>query len=209
MNKTVFRFFFDFMDGQEKWLNRMAERGYRLTKCGKMTYTFEPCEPSEYQYAIEFVADRGDATAKDYRNYLESMGFRTFTKNVNLAFTYGKVKWRPYARGTGQWATSPGGFNKELLVLEKKRDGKPFELHTNVQDKLVTYKAVRKAYAWAVLGLFLLNAMTFIPDISTLSETGLWVLRAVVLIFLILFSIPTWKYSLWVSRLKANSEVFQ
>lgn len=35
MSKTVFRYFFDFLDGQEKWLNKMAARGYRLKKCGE------------------------------------------------------------------------------------------------------------------------------------------------------------------------------
>lgn len=118
MSKTVFRYFFDFLDGQEKWLNSMAERGCRLTKCGKMTYTFDACVPGEYEYAIEFVGDRSYSKAKNYRVYLEEMGFRTLTKNINLNFSYGKVKWRPYAKGLGQIATSPGGFNKELLIVE-------------------------------------------------------------------------------------------
>lgn len=110
MKKTVFRYFFDFFDGQGKWLNSMAEHGYRLQKCGKMTYTFDKCKPAEYEYAVEYAGDKSYFKAKDYRGYLESMGFRTFTKNINLNFSFGKARWRPYAKGMGQIATSPGGF---------------------------------------------------------------------------------------------------
>jgi len=120
MRKTVFRYFFDFLDGQEKWLNQMAAQGYRLIKCGKAWYTFETCQPGEYQYAVDFVADKGYKDSRDYRAFLESMGYRTFYKNINLNFSIGKVKWRPWAKASGQITTSPGTFNKELLIIEKK-----------------------------------------------------------------------------------------
>ena len=87
MSKTVFRYFFDFLDGQEKWLNSMAEQGYRLKKCGRMTYTFDECNPNEYEYAVEFIGDKSYFEGKDYRRYLEGLGFRTFTKNINLNFS--------------------------------------------------------------------------------------------------------------------------
>lgn len=209
MSKTVFRYFFDFLDGQEKWLNSMAEQGYRLKKCGKMVYIFEECKPNEYEYAVELVGDKSCSKAKDYRKYLESIGFRTFTKNINLNFSYGKVRWRPYARGMGKIATSPGGFNKELLILEKKKDGKPFELHTDVHDKLNTYKTLRHAYAWSVLLMLGLIAITFIPNVSSMSVAMTWVFRGVMAVFSVLFIIPTVKYSLSVSKLKEESKTFE
>lgn len=125
MSKIVFRYFFDFMDGQKNWLNRMAAQGYRLKKCGKILYTFDACTPDEYEYAVEYVGDKNYFEAKKYREFLEHMNFRTFTKNININFSYGKIKWRPYAKGLGQINTSPGGFNKELLILEKRKDGTP------------------------------------------------------------------------------------
>jgi hypothetical protein len=209
MSKTVFRYFFDFLDGQEKWLNSMAERGYRLKKCGTMTYIFDECRPGEYEYAVELVGNKSYAKAKDYRGYLEDMGFRTFTKNMNHNFSYGKVRWRPYAKGMGQIATSPGGFNKELLIVEKKKGEPPFELHTDVQDKLDAYKAVRRIYFWAVLMVFGLAVITFIPNVSSLSATMTWVLRVVIAIVGILFLIPTVKYSLLVGRLSDESKTFE
>ncbi len=209
MNKTVFRYFFDFMEEQEKWLNRMAENGYRLQKCGRITYTFDKCRPNEYEYAIEFVGDQAYSKAKEYRHYLENMGFRTFTKNINLNFSYGKVRWRPYAKGMGQIAASPGGFNKELLILEKKRDGKPFELHTDIHDKLNNYKTIKRTYAWSVLMMVLLAAMTFIPNIVSVSTAMAWFLRGALLIFCGLFAIPTVKYSLLVKYLKEESKTYE
>ena len=209
MSKTVFRYFFDFLDGQKKWLNSMAEQGYRLKKCGRVTYTFDECHPNEYEYTVEFIGDKSYSKGKDYRGYLESMGFRTFIKNINLNFSYGKIKWRPYAKGMGQIATSPGGFNKELLILEKKRDGKPFELHTDVYDKLDTYKTVRRAYVWAVLLMLGLVVITFVPGISSVSIPMTWAIRAVILLFGILFVIPTVKYSSLVNHLKEESKTFE
>ena len=209
MSKTVFRYFFDFLDGQEKWLNEMAQRGYRLKKCGRVSYTFDECKPSEYEYAVEFVGDKSYAVAKDYRVYLEGMGFCTFTKNININFSYSRVRWRPYAKGMGQTATSPGGFNKELLILEKRKDGKPFELHTDVSDKLEIYKTVRRTYVYAMLIMLGLLAITFIPGVSSLSVPATGIFRVLVGICSILFLVPTAKYSTVVGNLKEESKIFE
>ncbi len=209
MSKTIFRYFFDFLDGQEKWLNSMAGRGYRLKKCGRITYTFDQCQPNEYEYAVELVGEKAYAKAKDYRDYLESMGFRTFTKNINLNYSLGKVRWRPYGKGMGQIATSPGGYNKELLILEKKRDDKPFKLHTDVSDALHTYKNVVYAYAWAVLLLLGLVAVTFIPNVSSMPGTMIWVIRMFLAGLGVMLIIPAINYASLVSRLKEESKLFE
>ena len=209
MSKIVFRYFFDFLNSQEKWLNRMAKDGYRLKKCGKLIYVFDECSPNEYEYAVEFVGSQAYSKAKDYRRYLESMGFHTFTKNIYLNFSYGKVSWRPYAKGIGQIATSPGGLNKELLILEKKSDGVPFELHTDIHDNLCIYKTVRRACAWAVFMITLLGIMTFAPNVLSVSLPMAWLLRIALLIFFSLFLIPTVKYSSLVKYLKEESEIYE
>lgn len=74
------------------------------------------------------------------------------------------LRWRPYAEGLGQIASTPGRYNKELLILEKKKDGKPFNLYTNVEDKLNAYKIVRRLYIYVVLLLLGILAITFIPN---------------------------------------------
>lgn len=76
--KKHYRFFGGFLDTQENWLNQMAQKGYRLIKAGKITYDFEECLPSEYQYAIEFVAQESYKSVKEYRSFLEELGYKVF-----------------------------------------------------------------------------------------------------------------------------------
>lgn len=144
--KTYYRFFGGFLSTQENWLNQMANKGYRLIKTGKLTYEFEACQPGEYQYAVEFVAHQSYQKEKQYRTFLEEMGYKVFFKNANLNYSVAKIKWRPYGRGMGQISTNPGSYNKELLIVEKKDDGKPFELHTTNSDKSNYYKSLRNTW---------------------------------------------------------------
>ena len=45
MSKKKYRYFFSFLEGQERWLNKMAGEGYRLVRTAKLMYEFEPCVP--------------------------------------------------------------------------------------------------------------------------------------------------------------------
>jgi hypothetical protein len=164
--KRVFRYFFDFMDGQEKWLNEMAAKGWRLVKCGQLTYHFERCAPGEYEYAVDFVAHKSFAKSKDYKAFLESMGYKTFYKNINVGIFFGSVKWRPWGEGAGQFATAPGSLRKELVIVEKKKDGKPFELHTDLTDSLTLYRKIRTAYFWYAGCLFAFALMLLIDTVQ-------------------------------------------
>ena len=47
-------------------------------------------------------------------------------KNINLNYSVGKVRWRPWAEIGGRIATNTTTFNRELLIVEKENDGKPF-----------------------------------------------------------------------------------
>ena len=49
--------------------------------------------------------------------------------------------------------TSPGAINKELLLVGKKRDGRPFQLHTTWQDK--AQQAAEYRNAWLALAALL------------------------------------------------------
>jgi hypothetical protein len=94
----VFRYFGGFLEAQEKWLNKMAEKGYRLVRTTSLMYEFDLCAPSQYEYQIEFMAGKDQSHVQDYRRFLEEMGYRTFTKNINLNFSIGKARWRPWAK---------------------------------------------------------------------------------------------------------------
>jgi hypothetical protein len=146
MSLKKYNFFLGFLDTQEKWLNKMAMKGYRLVRTTKVMYEFEPCKVGEYQYLVEFVGDKSYNESKKYREFLEELGYRTLYKNINMNFSIGKVRWRPWAKGMGQIATNSGTFNKELLIVEKQNDGKTFDLHTSAIDIVEYYKPIRNAH---------------------------------------------------------------
>ncbi len=64
-----FRFYFD-KDKETDWLNSMAEQGYAMKHffCG--FYSFEPCEPGEWQYQV----DIGQGFFHVDKNYADFMG---------------------------------------------------------------------------------------------------------------------------------------
>ena len=199
----VIRYFFDFVEGQERWLNEMAAKGYRLTGCSIFCYEFEKCNPNEYEYAVEFVADKSSSETKDYKDFLENLGFRTFTKNINLNYSIGKFRWRPWAKGLGQVATSPGNYNKELLIVEKTKNGPPIQLHTDIRDVISQYCLIRNSYAFSMAMCFAFVVISFFPHTS-FSDFSLWGKIAFTTLGT-LCSIPSIKYSISIKRLKEES----
>ena len=172
MNKVCYRYYWNLLAPQERFLNRMADAGWHLVRTGKLRYEFEPCAPGEYEYRVEFVGALSWPRSHYYAEFLRDLGYEVFYKNVNLNWSVGKVRWRPYGKGMGQVATSPGAINKELLLVGKKRDGKPFQLYTTWQDK--ARQAAEYRNAWlalaallAVLALWKLAAHEALPAAVT------------------------------------------
>lgn len=144
MNK--YRFFGSFLETQEKWLNKMSAQGYRLVRTGKLLYEFESCAPNEVQYRVEFIGEKSCANAEDYRDFLEDLGYKVFYKNINLSYSIGKVRIRPWAEKGGRIATNSTTYNRELLIIEKENDGKPFEIHTSKDDLVWYYSKLRNPW---------------------------------------------------------------
>ncbi len=135
MNKRCYRFFGGLLATQERWLNSMAHKGYRLVQTDRMAYEFASCQPRQYEYRVEFVANQSRESAEDYARFLRECGYRVFFKNINLRYGIGKVQIRPWAERGGRIATSATTLDRELLIVEKEADGKPFELHTTYEDR--------------------------------------------------------------------------
>ena len=176
----------------------MACTGWRLAKTGKLTYTFEPCEPGKYEYAVEFTGEKSFRGIQDYKSFLEGMGYRAFSKNINLNFSVGKLRWRPWARGAGQIASSPGGFGRELLILEKERDGTPFELHTEPADVSAYQSTLRNMY----LTLLLLCVM---GAVLNLRQGGFSPAAGIFLVLTLLAAIPTMRYNRLMRRAEKDN----
>ena len=162
MNIKKIRFFAGLTGTQAKWLNSMASKGYRLVKTGKLEYEFEECEPGKYVYTVEYVGDRSRKDEDGYKGFLESLGYRVFYKNINLDYSIFKVTIRPWA-DKGGWvsSTAPGStYNKELLIVEKENDGKPFELHTENEDRIEMYR--RMSMPWYYAAFFSIVAAVLV-----------------------------------------------
>lgn len=151
MSKKYYRFFGGLLTAQANWLNKMSEKGYRLIRTGKMLYEFEECKPNQVKYCVEFIGQKSKYNAKDYHDFLEDMGYKVFYKSINLNYSIGKVRWRPWAEKGGRIATNATTFNRELLIVEKANDGKSFELHTSYEDKESYYSNLRNPWLLMVL----------------------------------------------------------
>ncbi len=144
MNKKYHRYFGGFLSAQEKWLNMMSSKGLRLIKTGKTLYEFEECPNGKYCYRIDFIGEKSKEKSEEYYRFLEDMGYKVFYKNLNLNYSVGKAIWRPWADKGGRIATDKTTLNRELLIIEKENDGKPFEIHSENDDKLKFYKNLQK-----------------------------------------------------------------
>lgn len=163
MSRKYYRFFGGLIKTQEKWLNKLAAEGYRLTNTGKLLYEFEKCDPNEYQYCIDFVADKSKYNAESYREFLEELGYRVFYKNINLRWSIGKAEVRPWAEKGGRIAMKSSTLDKELMIIEKHNDGKPFELRTTAEDRILYIKRMKAPWVFmllifAVCGIFTRSA---------------------------------------------------
>lgn len=178
MRKTVWRFFAGFLEAEEKWLNVMADKGYRLLEVGPLSYTFASCQKGAYQYAVEFVAHQSDHDARTYQAFLEEMGYRVWAKNINLNLSVGKLRLRPYGKGWGKLAVSGQNYGRELLIVEKVSDGRPFALHTDKADLISYYKYQYRAYG-AVCLMWLLGGAALAIGQSLLGAALLGLLGGV------------------------------
>ena len=88
----------------------------------------------------------------------------------------GKVEIRPWAEKGGRIATDATTLHRELLIVEKQNDGKPFELHTTYEDRIQYYQSMRRPWLFlfcvsAVLGLVMRSFVCAV--FGTISLIGL------------------------------------
>lgn len=192
MNKKCYRFFGGFLSAQENWLNKMAEKGYRLVRTGKLLYEFEQCESGQVRYCVEFIGQKSKDGAAEYHDFLEDMGYKVFYKNINLNYSVGKVRLRPWAEKGGRIATNATTYNRELLIVEKENDGKSFELHTTYEDRERYCRTLRNPY----LCLFVLLAAS-----GVLMQSWIWGIFAVPCL------VPVFFYQMELLRLKKQAKL--
>lgn len=67
-----FRLYYD-KDAEEVWLREMSLKGWAFKKFFLGFYTFEPCEPGEYNYQIDLL-DNLSGNNTDYSSFMEDLG---------------------------------------------------------------------------------------------------------------------------------------
>lgn len=165
----AFKVFFGDPESQEHWLNGKSDAGQRLKSASKLFYEFEPCKPGEYRYRVEWVIDKSKQELLAYREFLEEMGLRTVSKNFGFgSYSYGKVRLG-FTGGKPVVRTAPGTINSELLIVEKKNDGKPFDLFTARSDKLSYYRKIRDSFLYGAAGL---TALIVLGNLEEFGLTG-------------------------------------
>lgn len=150
------RYFFGFLKLQEKWLNNVAQEGWRLVNCNHHKYTFIESK-EKYSYNVDILLGKKNEEIDNYINFLNEMGCKTFLNGINLNYSFVKLKWRLDSGFLGHFDSNRGNFNKEILIVEKNgQDVKP--LYTTKGDLCNYYANLRNAFIPSFL-LFLIAIM--------------------------------------------------
>lgn len=149
MRKAVFKYFFDAIDGQQKWLNEMADQGYRLTRVSNFTFHFEVCEPQQYQYHVELVTERSYPALIRRQELWMEQGLRSFSKNISLNLSAGKAKKSSWSKAASGSVGDPANY--ELLILESKKEDFGGASITEDGDILRKYRDIRAVYIFLLL----------------------------------------------------------
>lgn len=198
MSKVVFKYFFDAIDGQENWLNKMADSGYRLTKVTNYAYHFEACEPGTYHYDVELVTEKTYPALMRRRDVLAEQGFHSFSKNMNINVSIGKVKAGSWNKGNGSDLSEPA--NHELLILESKKEERGSVKVTESADIIRKYRDIRGVYLFLLI--LACGYLTYRFNMASALETSSIILNAV-LAGVSLFSIfVVGKYSKLIHKVK-------
>lgn len=149
-----FKLFLNPVEGRENWLNRMAQRGYRLSRITSLglVYEFEKTDV-EYEYKVQYIGYMANDERIEYEGFLKDLDYGFWIAALNTAqVSFGRAKYRPFARRGGKIATSPGMINKELIIIERKASDSEFKVFSDVQSSLEDLRFRRRSYIY-LLGM--------------------------------------------------------
>jgi len=121
MRKKIIKLFADF-EKEEKWLNEMVSKGYALKKYNFMTYHFEPCNPGDYTYRIEFL--------EEMPSHHESQEYIEFVKELDVEYVDSYFRW---------------------VYFRKKTELGPFEIHSDKESRIKHYTSIMRLQGLIVL----------------------------------------------------------
>lgn len=173
----------------------MALRGWRLADTGKLDYSFIPCEPGEYQYAVDFVGNLSRAHGDDYAAFLSCFGYRTWFKNVNLQWSRGKARWKPAGEPGARISSDRTNLDRELLIVERRAEPGEFRLYTSAEDEIEVLRDMRRRSLYPVLIFAALGVLALALGLTLVQSLACWV-------FVAIYAVPCAAYTLRIARLK-------
>lgn len=153
MRKFVRKYFFNFIEPQKQWLNAMSKAGYRLVGVSPFGYTFEECEKGEYVYKVVYRGYIRRERSEPYMDKLLECGYNVFIKGLNRNMSSDVLRQRHREGTLYNPKFSPRDGYKDLLIIEKKNDGKPFETIQPKGHNIRDLKYMRNI-GWFMMVLF-------------------------------------------------------
>lgn len=89
-----FRLYLD-KDLEEEWLNKMSANGWAFKKFRIGFYTFEKCEPGEYDYQIDLL-DNWHGDKEDFASFMEESGVEVISQWYRWVFIRKKATGEPF-----------------------------------------------------------------------------------------------------------------
>ena len=185
VNKKYNRLFLlDAADGQEKWLNKMAQRGLRLLSVNYTTYEFESCQPGEYEYHIEVVKGKTKEEILERQKYLARRGIKSIPKSISNNRSMNQAKGHSIGSGSDQIVMVPDLKLPELLILERTKDSEEFEMRSDTAFRSKYYQRLRTKVMFVDMALMLLALMIAFNTDGSIFVTALTLFLVVVILWL-------------------------
>ncbi|BCZ45044.1 hypothetical protein psyc5s11_11110 [Clostridium gelidum] len=89
-----FKLYYD-KDEEEDWLKKMSLSGWAFKKFYLGFYTFEPCEPGEYNYQIDLL-DNWNGNNADYASFMEDAGVEVISQWWRWVYLQKKIEDGPF-----------------------------------------------------------------------------------------------------------------
>lgn len=89
-----FKLYYD-KDEEEEWLKKMSLSGWAFKKFYLGFYTFEPCEPGEYNYQIDLL-DNWNGNKADYASFMEDAGVEVISQWWRWVYLQKKTEDGPF-----------------------------------------------------------------------------------------------------------------
>ena len=111
-----FKLYYD-KDAEEDWLRKMSLNGWAFKKFYLGFYTFEPCEPGEYNYQIDLI-DNWNGDKDDYASFMEDAGVEVISQWWRWVYLQKKATDGPFKMYT----------DKESKIAQYSRIGNFFKV---------------------------------------------------------------------------------